>query len=256
MVRRLISRTVAGVTLIELLVVIAVVAVLVALVIPSVRGTRRGGRDARSLTRQRETLGLIVLYTQDHKDAFPYLGTPGDPLGPIMAGSARIEPTGGASYFRTQMVYWASALVPTYCPSRAAMELGWGARKAERDGVAVSAPGAVATPMWLTQAAHAGPEYFATPEPLNTPAMFRGTRTAEVAWPSAKGLTVDITAGAFANIEGATTPNARYPVGMADGSASMRTWAESAQPVMRAWGSVTWPVIATPDGVRGRDYHQ
>lgn len=240
-----------AVSLVEVLVVIAVLAILVALAVPALRSARFRGADAVSLTRQREFHGMVVLYCQDHREQFPYLATPGDPLGPIAVRGTLIAPEVSSGYFRTQAYYWASALFPSYCPSRAALELAWGAERRGKDRV--TAEEVVATPMWMTHATLAGSEYFADPEPPNRPEMFRSTRLGEVLWPSQKGLIIDITVGVFSSDQTASR-SAMASVGACDGAAAMRNWAQAAEPVVRPFGSITWPVMAAPDGLRGKDF--
>jgi hypothetical protein len=232
------------------LVVIVIIAVLVGLTLPALRGVRRQSRDAASVNRQRQIHAMILQYAQDASEQFPYLGTPGEPLGTVAIRGQAIAPASGASYFSTQAIYWASALFPSYCTSREALELQWGSARAIRDSVA---PEAIASPIWLTHAAAAAPSLFATPEPLHTPAMFRSTRLGEVIWPSAKGLTLDVSAGLFVGPT-QVAPGDGYSIGLADGSASLRPWRDAEQPVTRAYGCITWPVMATRDGWKGRDF--
>lgn len=60
-------------TLIEVLVVIGVIGVLVAILIPMLGAVRRAGRESVSLSNVRSLTQLMLAYTQDYRDAWPFL---------------------------------------------------------------------------------------------------------------------------------------------------------------------------------------
>jgi len=66
----------AGFSLIELVVATAILAVLLSLTASALRGARRRGVELELLTNQREAMRLISLHNVDHQGLFPYFGVP------------------------------------------------------------------------------------------------------------------------------------------------------------------------------------
>lgn len=73
-----------GFTLVEILVVISAIAVLIAILIPTIAAARRSGLRSAELAHQRQVGITLSTYAVDHKDTFPFFGTPGTNSGPLI----------------------------------------------------------------------------------------------------------------------------------------------------------------------------
>lgn len=62
-----------GVTIIEVLVVMGILLILAALALPTIASTRRRAIDAKWLAMSSQNAKLIIMYTQEWKDAFPFV---------------------------------------------------------------------------------------------------------------------------------------------------------------------------------------
>jgi prepilin-type N-terminal cleavage/methylation domain-containing protein len=239
---------VAGFTIIEVLVCIVVMAILVAVALPAIAGARRASQDARRLHIIRQLGAGVELYCQANNDALPYFGTRGDPLGPVAINGFQLP----AVYFRSQRWFWASLVVPQY---------------ADVPRSAIESPGAsgylqevlgypefiIASVYQLTSTAFASPPYWRddAEEIWNQPSYFAPTHMFDVRYPSLKGLLIaDITG------PGGFGPRTVFPCAMADGSvrSPRRSDFDLSRAVTRPYGSTSFPVEATKDGLSGRDF--
>jgi prepilin-type N-terminal cleavage/methylation domain-containing protein len=239
-------------TLVEVLVSISVVAVLVALVVPSLRNVRETARDARVLATERQLLSSLALYSADHKEAFPYFHTEGDPLARPRIGDVVIP----HSYFWAGRVFWANLVCPNYFDA----DLCLRTVDAERDAsVNVSeglAPPTIRSRVWLTQTAFAAPQYWDADAPPND-RLLRHTTHAELLYPASKGLLMDIVSGVFAPSRPSHPPRGdeAMTIGFGDGSAAsvVFDFRDTSNVVDRPHGAAAWPVMSTRRGLAGRD---
>lgn len=236
-----------GFTLVELLVSIAVVSVVIALAVPALRHARAASAIARDVDASRQLLVGLEYYAQDYRESLPYLGTPGEPLGPVFARGAALP----SIYFRSQRWFWLSVVMPEYVDlPRAVVERSGTA--AYLQDVQGYPPEVVVSMHQLTSTAFAAPAYWRdAPGDWDRPEHYRATHIREVAHPSRKGLLIKSISG-----PGGHAGETVFPVGMADGSASARPPHELRQErtVTRPHGSVSAPVEATKDGLAGVDF--
>lgn len=243
------TRAVApGFTLIESLVTVVIVSVLLSLALPSLRKAReRAVIAARTNTIQQLGSGLF-LYSQDHRQSMPYFATPRDPLGPIRIRETELPPV----YFKTQRWYWASVVVPDYVdvPRHAIEPRG----RAEYLQDVLGYPDFIIVSSYvITSTAFASPKYWARVDESewNRNEYYVATRFDDVVFPSQKGLIIaDLTgSGGYTILDG-------IPVSMADGSARAPGLAEFVpeRAVERPHGATAFPVVATEDGLAGRDF--
>jgi type II secretory pathway pseudopilin PulG len=239
-------------TVIEVLVVLSVIVLVISLALPALARVRQRSREARTLSMLRQLAAGLSLYTADHKETFPYFGTPGDPLAPIVIGGATLPTSEG--YFRDQSWHWASVIVPAYCDApRSAIE-PQGMGQALRDA---GYPEHIIRSYYiLTYTAFAAPEYWVEPPPdAIGPALLRATRQSDLLFPSRKGLLLDSSLGVVADAQSQRAEAKGYSA-LADGSA--RTF---------DWHSLDWtnvvspplvpgplPVMSTRNGLRGIDF--
>lgn len=245
----------AGFSLIELLVVVSIIAILVAIALPVLVGSRRTATQTVYLAINRQLVTATRLYANNNDDRLPYMATPGDLHGPIVARGYTLE----VSYFAGQSTMWASIVVPEYYePRDAHIEVEYGLYP---PGEHYGWPGApeeiFRTQFRLTSTAFARPEYFRTVEPPDDYVMLQPTRWSDVAFPSNKGIIVEYEMRSSAHPAGyQTTKEKQAIVGMGDGSASVRSF------YVPGWeaNTVTRPLLnpiptmATRNGLAGRDY--
>jgi len=243
-----------GFTIIELLVCIAVIAVLLALVTPALRKARASAQLAASLSMSRQLVACTALYTTDHDNAFPYLATPGEPFGPIMAGGKNAYWNG---YFRDQGVFWMTPMVPGYFSGpRNSIEY------VTDDGKPINQPwgdSVILSHFQLTHTVFARPEFW-TDRPSASEheydwTLLRGTRQDDVRYPSEKGLIMDTLMGWLRPEGEGPDVGPVMSTGFADGSAAAPIiYARDLDSiVIRPLAAYHFPMFATRDGLGGRD---
>ncbi|HYE02561.1 MAG TPA: MauE/DoxX family redox-associated membrane protein [Phycisphaerales bacterium] len=236
-------------TLVELLVVVLVAGVLLALALPGLREGREAGRAAKTASTCRQVGTALGLYCQAHQEGFPYFGTPGDPLGPIVVRGVRLP----QSYFKSQRWYWISAVVPEYLEMPVAkLDDGTQAYLEEMRGPEWR--GVFASHFNLSSTVFAEWRYWRSgpAEMWNDPTHLHQTRTTDVAHPGRKGLVLTYLTG-----HGGPPPSTRvFPVFMADGSvrAPARSEFETGRAVERPFGAVPCAVDSTLEGLAGWDF--
>lgn len=238
-------------TLIEVLVVIAVVVVLLSLALPFLTGTRDAARVGRRVQISRQLNAALTLYCGDHKDGFPFLGTPGSAFTPIRIHGFEVP----GPFFRMHRWLWASAVVPDYfeadrsvveecegCPGYMQSVLGW--------------PGfIITTEHSLTDTVLASAAFWRDDPGGGTSwldeSYLRQTRLSEIRHPSRKGLLVEGWAGHHGTPRGP-----RAAVSLGDGSARAVDWRvlDPKLAVERPWGAAGVPIVSTRDGLEGRDW--
>lgn len=248
-------------SLIEVIVVLGVIAVLIALALPALSRSRSTADDAAALAMQRHLLMSIHLYAADHEDALPYLGVPGDPHATftLHGWTDRL----GMLYFSQNKAYWLSLVYNIY------IEPFPGARY-DRDEAfpffsSLFTPPLrpnpmVRSPFHLTHASAAEARFWDGDADRSDRNDLKGTRLAQVAHASRKGLILDLSSGVFASVRGASAHAAS--VGFADGSAAWKSWPPGGladfDPNLvadrHALGAIPWPVMSTRRGLSGIDY--
>lgn len=226
-------------SIVELLVAIAMVAVLVALSSVALSAVRGSARASASLALQRQLVVALGLYQGAHAEAFPYMGTPGDPDGPVTVRGHNVRFQG---YFTDQSVHWLSLIVPDFADANA-LELDHRERADPR--------GLIRSRYFLTECAFADPRLFrpAVADAEVPPTYFRATRAHEVRFPSRKGLVLDVSGGLMAGVSGG------YLCAFADG-AGREVPPDSFDPsriVNQPYSNSAAPVLNTLEGLGGAD---
>ncbi len=246
----------AGFTLIELMVCCLVVAVLVALISGGLFAAHRQARFTKSLSTHQQLVGACALYTQDNKEFFPYIGTPGAPDGPQLVSGYDLRSRSGGPYgiFRANTRYWTSLLFPAYWDSRSSIEPEWSRHDTEASGFP---DGVVGTNYFLAHACAASHDFWTDPMRPDDTTFLRGATVGSVTYPSSKGLILDVSLDVMRRSPGdsntATTSTARV-----DGSAASiaydpsRTGGDGV--VSRPYGAIGFPVLSTRYGMAGRDF--
>ncbi|MGQ0629257.1 MAG: prepilin-type N-terminal cleavage/methylation domain-containing protein [Phycisphaerales bacterium] len=238
-------------TLVEVLVTLTVLAVLVALALPSIGASAFRARETRSAANMRQAMIALSAYAADHRDAWPYLQSPGRFDGPVTVLGKPVA----FSYFAAGRTLWASVLVPTYFADGAGLSLAPLDRVRARNIEDAIHPDAVRSSIELSACAFARPEWFAPHTLVPAETLLAPTHHADVAFPSRKGVL----------LESGLPPPADEPFGVpsallcgrADGSVKHQPL-RGAGPdsVVERWrfGVPTWPVMSTTHGWRGIDF--
>jgi len=238
-------------TIVELLIVVGIIGLLIGIALPALKHARVKAAEARNLAIHRSLISALLSYSIDHDGRFPFLGTPGDPMAPVVAWGYPSE----YSFFGGQSFLWLCTLVPEYFDLRneqvdVALANPFGV---PHPGLPNAPPEVFQTAFLLTQTAFAQPRFWSpAQEPL--PELCTPTRWKDVQFPAMKGITLDrhlVTLMELSDHVGLVS------VGMGDGSASIRPatppgWEDRV--VARPYGA--WPtlIMATRDGLAGRDY--
>jgi len=230
----------AGFTLIELLITIAISAILIGILLPALRGARSNAREVETLSSLRQCTEAISVYTRLEDGYLPYLATPGKPrLGGMKGYLWKNMPP---SYFKGQSALWPTALLEH------GIDLSGLDEFSKYEG-----PTRIQGWLWLTLAAYARPEYWVGELPPDTDRYYAGVRLDETLFPSNKGLLLDVDPP----IPPHTTRPPAWNVGFADGSASTKPTRHpdaEIEGLDRPFGSVSWRVLTTENGIRGIDY--
>lgn len=226
-------------TIIELLVVIAIATFIVAIFIPALTEFRKHSRHTKNLALQRQLIAGLGLYTEAHAEALPYMGTPGNPEGPILVHGHNVKFQG---YFSDQRVHWMSLIVPTFAAVDPA--------DLDHRGLADDR-GIIRSLIHLTECAFADPRLFQNRSDVEVPmAYFRATRTGDIFHPSRKGLTLDVSLG-----EPGEKPGG-WLAAFADGSAREVPRGTPSEVVNQPWSNSASPVLNTIRGLAGVDFER
>lgn len=178
-----------GWTLLEVLVIIAVLAVLLAITLPMIRGVRLSAKDTVSLANLRSHASVFAAYAGDYRDFFPCVTDPARPTSDISCERITLP---DSPYFVASAA-WNVGLADAYyggdCFQASFYSPGYTSDWHD-DG---SHP--VFTSYWFSCAFLAEPAFW-RPETRVGPAQWRGSKYAEVAFPSKKVLLIDIYAWA------------------------------------------------------------
>ena len=237
----------SGFTILELLVSIGIVAVLLALLLPALGKAKKQGIVARTLSAMRQCSNGITQYANEEADFLPYMGTPDHPEEGIWPDEDWGY-WGAPEYFKGQSGLWPNTLLDhgidltgispeVYDPTEVFAPYDTGPKR-------------IATYYWLTNSAHARPEFWVGQDPpLDSSHLYRGVRMGEVVYPSHKGLLADV--GHFVTDQ----PSENWAVAFFDGSVVLKaTRNPSVYPDITRAGTSGYRVIVTEGGIRGRDY--
>ncbi|HWQ29135.1 MAG TPA: hypothetical protein VNN12_08940 [Dehalococcoidia bacterium] len=240
---------------------IGVISLLLALTLPALFRMRRNAEFVRSLATHREIASSLQLYAADHRGAFPYFMTEGDPLGPKRLDGFDLP----VPYFRAGHVFWPNLVVPDYFSSDLPFFMAIPPDReaaVERNLFDGYPPQTIRSRYFMTDTAFAAPEYWATDDTPSDLGLLRGTLLSDVRFPANKGLTVDMLTGAFSDRDrdGFVDPDAvpLAAVGLGDGSARTVPWSDAthdlSRVVERPFGALPWPIFSTRGGLAGTDF--
>lgn len=203
-------------TLIELLVTVVVIWILITLMLPALSHARAAGRESRSLSDLRQAHLGLHLYSRDSRERFPFLGTPGNPNGPLFIRGHVLPRTANGGFW-AQAALWPSVVVPEYLSSipRASADRQWAASALSPS--AESAPEwLIATPLLLSFNAMAGREFWDNIWKPSDVSLYRATSWSDLLFPSQKGLLWDTRVGGYLNM---AERDPRFFTAYGDGSA-------------------------------------
>lgn len=237
-----VRRLARGVTLLETVLVTAIVGLLVLLLMPPVAWMQKGARAAVTLSNLRSHAAVFALYVSDHREAYPRYTDP-EATTVLRAPGIVMEVY---DYFAGYSV-WHIALANEYFDS------GWNTG-------AFYAPGSgyrTVSTYWYAASFLARPAFWNT-ETRTGPAQWQETRSADVLFPSSKGVLYSI----FPRTEElqAGRPGPGAAVGFVDGSSRFVIESEFTRPYPTgegrwrgSWFNTGMPVMHTIDGAGGRD---
>lgn len=237
-----------GFTLIEILLVCAIIAIVVSLIMPSLASMRARAQNLKSMANLRAHTTTMAVYTVDSSDYFPYLTDPRATLTVLRGGGETVA----VPYFML-FTTWNVGLADEYYGGNArhdSMILPWGA-----------------TPWpyilyFYGDVFISSPDYWRYETRKVDGSQLVPTRATDVLFPSMKGLMYEM--GWHGNLTPSRDPgrsNVRFS--LVDGS--VREYRDSDLNPTFVFGSqppgqnppTGWsyglPVMATIDGVRGRD---
>jgi len=195
-----------------------------------------------------------VLYSADFDNGLPFLGTPGEPFGPIIAGGKNVSWNG---YFRDQGLFWLTQVVPAYYSGpRSAIE--YRTETGEPNNQPWGDP-VILSPFQLSHTVFALPKFWidgpTSSQQKYDWSLLRGTRHDDVRFPSAKGLIIDVSIGWLRGEGEGPDVGPVMSTGFADGSAAAPIiYARDLDSiVIRPLAAYHFPMFATRDGLGGRD---
>jgi len=236
-----------GWTLLELLVSIGIIALLIALLIPAIGAARKAAGLSAIASHQRGVLDVLLQYTADHGDQFPYYGEAGTIHAELRDRHGNVVATGHWShpyywgFFLEVNGYdgWQSAITPAG-PSAAR-------------GDAIDRNQAWTSLHILTNTAYATPQFW-TAGGDRSPQQLRAMRVSDVLYPSEKGLLVmaatdrDDPAGDIA-----APASRRWSVAFPDGHVETPRVSDLRPGLVDPPDFDGIPVLDTKDGLHGRD---
>lgn len=245
-------------TLVELLAVLAVVVVLIALTMPVLQQAKAAVNHTANLAAMRQFSTALTLYSLQSDGSFPFFGIPGAPERGLSFGTCRVGvfSSQGAQVLVDSSQYWVSAIVPFLS--------GWNdlpyESRIDRDGVVMSSCGSSGkgmywSPVRMTHTVFADPAFFTDAGP-HSGSMINGSRISQVRHPSRKGMLIGFPSSS-GRVDAGTFPPAFVRIAFADGSTLMQPWVIRAiDPPRRPPFTLIdyWPIMATPDGLKGFDY--
>jgi prepilin-type N-terminal cleavage/methylation domain-containing protein len=243
-----------GFTLVETLVVIAIIAVLVAIALPTLSKTRKQGKTTMSFATHQQLVAAINTYGADFKDALPFIGTVGNPMGPLVVNGYDLlsNAEGRLSFFRANSRVWLSLLYPAHLSSRKSISTD---SNRESDEISGYPANVFTTGFFLTHGCSAYAQYWDADDAPIDETLIRGSLLSDVRFPSSKGLVFDADSGDYLNKPGPEGPKL-FAVGRADGSAGTLDILNPPgdAPVNRPYGAIPFPVMSTRHGLAGRDF--
>jgi prepilin-type N-terminal cleavage/methylation domain-containing protein len=241
-------------TLIETLVVIAVIAVIVAIAFPVLGKARKQAKVTVSLATLQQLAVAIESYGSSSREFFPYIGTPGNPMGPLVVNGYDLKsnPNGSWSYFGANARFWISLLYPAHLSSKKSVT---NQSTIESDSVFEYPEAVFTSDIRLTHACSAFAPYWDADDAPIDDTLLRGSTLGDVRFPSHKGITWDVSTGSLLNKQNSDGPRL-YTAGRADGSASLIDIANPTAdaPVPRPYGAHPFPIMSTRHGLAGRDF--
>jgi prepilin-type N-terminal cleavage/methylation domain-containing protein len=241
-------------TLIETLVVIAIIAVIVAITIPILGKARNQAKVTASLAALQQLAVALESYGTSSREYFPYIGTPGNPMGPLVINGydLRSNPNGTPGYFRTNARFWISLLYPAHLTSKKSVT---NESTLENDSVSDFPDAVFTTDIRITHGCSAYATYWDTDDAPIDETLLRGSTLGDVRFPSQKGLMVDWSSADLLK-SSKSDATAFHTAGRADGSASLIDIVNPSAdaPVNRPYGASPFPIMSTRHGLAGRDF--
>lgn len=203
-------------TLVELLVTMVVISILITVMLPALARARAAGREGRSLTDLRQAYLGLHEYSQDSRERFPFLGTSGNPDGPLHIRGNVLSRTANGGFW-SQASLWASVVVPEYLSSipRASADKQWAA-SAFSPSAEPTPDWLIATPLYLSFNVMAGRDFWDNVWKPSDVSLYRATSWNDMAFPSQKGLLWDTRVGGYLNT---SEHDPRFYTAYGDGSA-------------------------------------
>ena len=235
----------AAFTLLELLVVIGVLAVVLSVLLPAIGGAKESARLRAIEARQRDGFLVLSAFMADHRDEFPFYGVERS-----LEAQYSFNGFHSPAAYQSQCHWWAAYITDLgYDATAVADRIG----PREGESSNPSRPRyAYSTYSWLTFAAYAEPSYFGeiAGQSIDKHLVQRSTT---VRHPARKGLLVRENWGQ--RPEDYDLPGSLRIIMLADGHTETRRL-DSLTPGVVLFYVPTWdkPVIATPDGLLGRDF--
>lgn len=246
-----------GVSIVEILVVVAAIAVMIATLLPALSLSQRTAWRTARLASVRSCGMSVIGYTTGQDYSFPYQSTPMHPEAGFTRTRGWISIRGPRSYFSGASFYWPT-LMEESPPADVELKVdpvedGW----MDEDGIATGPCPVRRSYVLLTCTTAAAPAYWIGENPDPPRHLCVGQRISDVRHPSLRGMMYDADRRSLLGLtaEGEATDNTLPIVCWMDGSASGDALMPGAwkSPRFRRWGSVSWPVMATPNGIHGRD---
>lgn len=237
-----------GFSLLELLFVVLLIAVVLALALPAFSKVRQSSRDVVDSVGSKQVYLATAAYSTDAKDRFPYCATPGDLAGPLTIHGTPVP--WSAAYFHGQARLSMNLLRPSYLPVTSSFVHPAGP---EKTGLP---PDIEVAAIWTTYTAFAHPRYWAVNDDAPDAAWLAAARWMDIAYPSQKGLFLDMRASSRLG-EAYLNHAAAMPWGVvwADGAATRRRVNLDLRyrTVHRPTANFEWPVLSTEGGLAGID---
>ena len=238
------SRSRKAFTLIELILVISLIAILIALLLPSISHLRNRAYTAGSLSNLRNHAAVMEMYTNDHQDTYPIYVDPKSSYGVLYWNNHRIV----IKYFDQEYLwmlfvkeyYHDNPLDPSFFVP------GPGALNGDYAGVHI--------PYRYSSTFFTDPKFWQPETRLPGHTQWRPVKNSEVNSPSQKGILISENPRYNTQIYSEML-KMNVDIAFTNGHAENLPQGNLQQPTIGdpPYEGVTFPVINTPDGVRGRD---